>query len=706
MSLQARAATRGLKTLTTLTALTYLATAVACGGGAAPELEGLADQVAQVGTELKLDLNGTDPDGDQLSYGFKAADLMDLGNRTSVSVSPSGSGVFRWTPVASDVGQHSFDFTVTDGSNTTTTTISIDVRSAIGSATAPVFRQPLGTGTTVDLTQSTCVDLSIVIEDQDTTQVTLSQVEPVIAGALLTQTDGQTATWHWCPTHDQEAESRYTLTLGADDGDNPMTLKTYLVVLRGGSNGSTCPGTAPVISHTPQNETTVSDLTIDATVTDDLGLKDSPLFYYSLTAPANPPVLAAMTQLSTLQITGSSTNGQYAADVPNPVAGLPAGTAKTLYYVFVADDDDDTTGSCDHTTVSPVYRATITSSGVADQGICTTCSSDSQCGTGDLCVYIGSMGSSYCLQDCGAGCPTGYGCSSQELYSVDGGLARQCVPSSGSCVAPTAMCVDDANEEDDSRTKAMANATARGPLTATTHDFVMCPNASATSVSASDDDWFQIKATADTRADISLVGNGESDLDLHVYKSDGTLFTQSTSLRADEEVVKCLPVGTYYVKVNGWDRIRSEYLLDYTATPQSCTTTCVDDSYEDDDTYSTARSAFSGYLSTGNVSCPNDDDYFQITLFAGKTLTMDLTFAQSSSTGDLDLHLFEGFTDLWPCSAANPAQCTAAHGQGAVSNEHATFTAPASCTNGCDYDVVVRGYNGSTNTYGLKLTVQ
>ena len=54
-----------------------LATAVACGGGGAPELSGLADQVAQVGTELKIDLNGTDPDGDRLSYGFRTASDLD-----------------------------------------------------------------------------------------------------------------------------------------------------------------------------------------------------------------------------------------------------------------------------------------------------------------------------------------------------------------------------------------------------------------------------------------------------------------------------------------------------------------------------------------------------------------------------------------------------------------------------------------------------
>src|SRR5262245_18518860 len=258
--------------LLTLTSLTCLATTVACSSGGAPELSGLSDRVGQVGVELTIDLHGTRPDGDQLSYGFKTADeLKDLTSRANVTVSPSGAGVFRWTPNASDVGEHAFDFSASDGVNVTTVTVTIDVKSAIGSATSPVFRQPLGSGTTIDLQKKKCVDLSIVVEDQDTAQVKLALDEP-IEGAKLDQTDGSTARFSWCPTKEQEAESRYTIVLSADDGENPKTLKNYLVVLRGNSGGGTsCPGTAPVITHTPSNENTIVGLTVDATVTDDKG---------------------------------------------------------------------------------------------------------------------------------------------------------------------------------------------------------------------------------------------------------------------------------------------------------------------------------------------------------------------------------------------------------------------------------------------------
>ena len=687
--------------LLTLTAVSCLATTVACGGGGAPVLSGLSDQVAQVGTELKIDLNGSDPEGDKLTYNFRAADLMDLDGHAEVTVSPSGAGVFRWTPLAADVGQHAFDFVVSDGSNDTTVTITIDVKSAIGSATAPIFRQPLGSGTTVDMTHSDCVDVDVVIEDADSPGVTIAQEQPLIEGAMLTTKDGLTATWHWCPTKAQQAaDNRYTLVLSADDGDNPKTIKNYLIVLRGGG-GTSCPGAAPVITHTPMNQSTILDLTIDATVTDDKGLKDTPLFYYSTTNPGTTPDLATMTQLSTLQLSGTSTNGDYAADVPNPVATMPAGQSVTLYYVFVADDDDDPMGTCDHSTTSQVYSMKVTSTGVGNLPACATCTHDAQCGTGNECVYMGSMGASYCLQSCGASCATGFTCSANAVSSVDGASHFACVPQSGSCVMPTGACVDDTWEVNDSRSDASANPT----LTPDLYSLVSCP--STTSTTRANDDWFKVVLTGDTRLDLQLEGGPETDLDLHLYHADGTVVSESTSLSASEAINKCLKGATYYVKVNGYGHARNEYLLSYGTTAETCNTTCVDDASEDDDTFSQARpTTFPTFTSTGNKICPADDDWYHVQMFTGDNVTLDLTFTQSDSTQDLDLHLYKDSVDQWPCSPADPSTCSAAHGQGASSNEHAVFTAPAGCESGCDYYVVVRGYNNSSNSYGLAIAIQ
>jgi hypothetical protein len=679
--------------LLTLTSLSALATTVACGNSGAPELAGLTDQVAQVGAELKIDLDGTDPDGDRLEYGFHAADLPEI--KAEVTVSPSGAGVFRWTPLAGDVGEHSFDFTASDSANTTTVTINIDVKSALGSATAPIFRQPLGSGTTIDLGKKKCADLEIVIEDQDTAQLTITQEEPKIEGAELIQGDGTHAMWHWCPTKEQEAENRYTLVLAADDGENPKVLKNYLVVLRNGT-GESCPGGAPAIQHTPQDVSTILDLAVSATVSDDKGLKDAPLFYYATKAPANPPVLAEMTQLSTLQISGSSQNGFYTAAVPNPVASMPSGTSQKIFYVFVADDDDDAMGSCDHSTQSQVFEMTVTSTGAADSPACADCTHDSQCGSGDLCVPMGSQGKSFCLESCEGGCPTGYTCSTGDVTSIDGATAPQCVPNGGSCEMPTATCMDDSFEENDTRSQASAN----GPIVQNEIlGLVSCPS---TTGANTDDDWFKFVVETDSNVDIQMAGDPATDLDLRLYHSDATIVSVSTSLEPSEQIRKCLPAATYYVKVNGIGHARNEYLLDFEATPAAggCDTTCVDDIDEDDDTTSQAREA--PFTATANKICKGDDDYFHERLTAGDTLTVDLTFTQAAADQDLDIHIYQGNTDLTPCETANPTACQLSNGQGAQSNEHMIFTAPTSG----DYYVVVHGYDGSSNTYDIAIQVQ
>ncbi len=184
--------------------------------------------------------------------------------------------------------------------------------------------------------------------------------------------------------------------------------------------------------------------------------------------------------------------------------------------------------------------------------------------------------------------------------------------------------------------------------------------------------------------------------------------TSSTSYTPDEEINTCLPAATYYVKVNGYGHARSEYLLGYDTHAETCNTSCVDDANEDDDTFSQARATdYPSYSSTNNKICPNDDDWYKVTLYSNEKLTIDLTFTESDSSGDLDLHLYQnGSVDLWPCDIDHVSSCSVEHGQGSSSNEHAVFTAPASCSAGCDYDVVVRGFNGATNSYGLTLGIQ
>ena len=524
-----------------------------------PSSDGLTDQVAQVGSELDVVLHGTDKAGLHLSYSFQAADVTDLANAAEMTQAPDGSGIFKWTPLAADIGTHAFDFTVSNGNQSTTVTIAIDVKSAIGAATAPIFRQPLGTGTTIDLTTQQCVDVDVVVEDDDTPAVTIAQEAPVIDGAQLMSTGGQTATWHWCPTMAQASETRYTLILSADDGNNPKTMKDYLIVLRSG-DGASCPGAPPAIDSSPSDQTTVLDLPITATVTDDVGIKDAPLLYYSPTDPGASPDLSTMIQLTMTQQSGDATSGVWTATVPNPVATAPAGTTAQIFYAVVADDSDDPNGSCNHATTSQVYSLTVTAGGDTTAGLCAPCTADSQCGDGNECVFIGDLGDSYCLQACDAGCATGYACSADTIFSVDGAEATQCVPQNGSCTDITAACVDDSYEPNDSRSQASAN----GPIDPGFYDLVSCP--ATTNQTSANNDYFKIVVDTDSQIDITLSGDGTTDLDLHLYTSDGTTVAASIGPTADEEIAICVPAATYYIKVNGYGQARSEYFLDYEIT--------------------------------------------------------------------------------------------------------------------------------------------
>src|SRR5690349_10892480 len=116
--------------------LVFVGALAGCASGEPPDILGLSDQVAVVGQPFVLELEGVDPDGDNLLYKVDA-DVSLEGNAT-ITQTPAGMGVFRWTPIASDVGVHSFDFTAWDGSHDTTVTIQIEVRSA--SNGRPTFR--------------------------------------------------------------------------------------------------------------------------------------------------------------------------------------------------------------------------------------------------------------------------------------------------------------------------------------------------------------------------------------------------------------------------------------------------------------------------------------------------------------------------------------------------------------------------------------
>lgn len=680
-------------------ALGLCTSSLGCSGNGAPAIGSLPDQRAAVNVELGLTLTASDPDGDPLRFTFDA-DLPNIKTRARIEPGDAGEAFFLWTPLVSDVGVHSFTFTVNDGEQTDAMTLTIEVQNAEGSA--PIFVQPLGTGSTLDLEQQSCISVPVVVSDPDSPSVTLGQLEPLIAGAALEQTDALSGTWSFCPTKEQiAADDRYDLLLTADDGFNPTAVKDYLIVLRG-DGGVGCPGEPPVVSHEESDVSSLGDVTITAQVSDELGMKVEPLLYYSATPPGDPPDVGAMTQLSMELVAGDDQDGTWSVDVPNPVASAAAGSSAQLYYVIAATDNDDPMGTCDHTTQAPEsgsFVITVTNpGGSGDKTPCQTCTADAQCaGSDSMCVVFD--GGYRCMDGCNvdADCPGGTYCSFGNFHSIDGDFGRICVPDDMVCQAPPPPppgCQDDAFEDNDSLSQAMGKAA----LAAGSHSAVSCPAAT----SGDDEDFYRIQLGGEGTLDVSLSGSAASDLDLAVYTASGTLIDQSQSLSSTESVTACLSSGTYYVRVHAYGTATSNpYSLSWGVTSGSCGQMCIDDANEPDDDALQARVADLNqgtYTSGSQQICSGDEDWFSVQMFAGETLHSKLTFLQSSPSEDLDIWLFDdNGTNLTGCSEASPGLCDPFNGQSGTSGE--TLAWPITQTG--TYYVVVHGWAGSENAYDI-----
>lgn len=518
----------------------------ACKEGNPPTLLDMGDQVAVVGQQLVVQLVASDPDGDSLIFEVTAPTVPDLASTTAITRSPSGQGIFSFTPLASQIGVHPFDFSVSDGEHRHTLTVSIDVRGAAGSGSMPSFRKPLGAGTVLDLDQGDCLDLDIEIADPDSASVTLSQAPPLIEGSTLSASnDGLSGSWSWCPSRSQiENDDRYYLTLVADDGDNPAVTKDFAIVLRRRS-GEGCPGKAPAINHSPADVTTTLDIEIAARIEDDMGLGATPYVVYSTEDPGDPIDFANTTLANMSLVDGDMTNGNWVGTVPNFLANEPEGTSAPLYYLISATDDDDAEGDCDHRTDDPLagtHRINITLGGNDSAGLCEACSFDVQCGgAGDLCLPTASGDGGACGRACSdtSPCDDGYVCSPQPVESIEGAVGRQCIPNSGSCGGSAGNCTDDDHEPD-----------------STVEDGLLAPALTTSGISGrvlceDDDDWYRLDLDAATQVQLDLAGDEPPDIDLVLTDDAGVLLESSGGLTSVESITSaCLDPGTYLVRVH------------------------------------------------------------------------------------------------------------------------------------------------------------
>ncbi len=670
-------------------------------GGRAPTLEGVADQVAAVGQELVIDLRASDPDGDDLEFDF-AAGIEGIENAASITRRPDGTAVFRWTPLSADVGEWRFDFLVSDGRHSDSVTVTIDVRLTLGEGAVPVFREPLGSGTTLDLASSACLDVPVVVEDEDDTEVALAMAPPGIAGASLDQTGGLEGTWSWCPSKDQLQSDRYALILTAADGEHEPTQKNYLVVLRQ-TGKPDCPGEAPVIDHTPSDVASVLDIEVTAEISDDVGLKQAPLLYSGSQEPPTPIDFGALDVQEMTLVSGDMRAGSWRATLPNPVASEPEGASATIWYIVSAGDNDDPEGDCDHLTDAPAggaFRMEVTNpGGTGGAGPCEPCSADSQCGgADDLCLALGADAAGHCAIACDtdADCDAETTCTPAE--SVDGTLAKQCIPDSGTCDPPDPGCRDDDREDND----ALAQAAAQ-PVLDPDHytGLVLCED---------DDDWYRLVVDAESTVGALVEAGADTNVNLGLYDGTGDPLDVAETASSSEVVEACVGPGTYYLRVYAFGNADETYEMLVESTPDSCMSQCVDDDLEpnDDLDQATIAAVFPrNYAVSDRMICADDDDWYEIELYTGETVVVDATFNHDGPQDDLDLHFHDpAGVDLTPCSEENPSTCTPEQGQGTASNEHYERMITEPGCSPCSFYVRVHGYAGAQNEYDLAIALQ
>jgi hypothetical protein len=209
--------------------LLVLLAAAACGPRTGAALRPLAPRDAVVGLELKVVLHADAP-GAQVGFDF-ASDIADLKSRRLRPTLQAfgGEAVFRWTPLARDVGTHALVFYATVDDVASSVRLEIEV---LPGDEPIVFRAPVGEGTTLDLAQRPCAEVDILVEDAAADRVELSEGPTWTGGGVLSQSGPFSGRLEFCPAGGQvRAESVFPFSFVASDARGESAEKRYVIVL-------------------------------------------------------------------------------------------------------------------------------------------------------------------------------------------------------------------------------------------------------------------------------------------------------------------------------------------------------------------------------------------------------------------------------------------------------------------------------------------
>ncbi len=641
---------------------------IGCGPANGPRLLPFEPQEVAVSDALRLELAVDNPEGVPLEFRVEPpSDLVAFDSVATISGSPSG-GELRFRPLAAHVGVHELAIVIASPGGGEYDRENVLITVIAASDAAPVFLEP-GAGGTFDLARDPCVRFAIEIRDDDSASVDIRERSPLPEGATLISGGPKSATFEWCPAPDQIAASeRWTIQLEANDGDHDAVPHNYVIVLRSGGGGCGT-GSAPTITlRSPLMDERITSSTgydVEVSISDDRGLRDAPLLYWTSETPADPPDITAFEQ-----VVFESTGGDnYRARVP-PL-GLAEAEERTIFYLVSATDNDDESGTtCDHRTDSRVvsFSAVGGSGGGPSLEECSPCTASVECGVNGVCVPadVGTR----CLTACPTNSCAG-GLSCNLAASTEGSLERVCGRVSENCGGSSGSCTEDGNEPND--TIAAASRLSGNPALT---DGQIC---------AMNPDYFRIDATISDEVVVTLDGFSHSagDLDLRLLGTDGSILGSSAGTMDRESVTFCArETGPIYAHVLGYLGAENPYDLSVTRTADAC---CVNDAFEPDDSRATARTPtldeFEGTL------CPMDSDHIRIPITGASRVQIDVTFDGARS--DIDIELF------------NPAGTVIASSRGTSDIE----SIDAMVTTAGSYVLRVFGYTEESNSYLGQVTV-
>lgn len=269
---------------------------------------------------------------------------------------------------------------------------------------------------------------------------------------------------------------------------------------------------------------------------------------------------------------------------------------------------------------------------------CVQCASSAECGVGLVCDAAGKCSSGnrcygdrdckvplICFAQTGACLPKAPPCVSDDYCPPD----KRCDVGSGKCV-PRACQADRYEPNNDA-------ATAFGVAATSYRDLTLCLN---------DQDWYALNLSRGDQLGVNLDADPFSENVFSTFIKDGT----GRSLAAGKLLVSYVAPATqkYFVVVSTTDPYQPydiTFLL-------SRGTPCDDDALEPNDTQAQPTLVNASSLLEGAI-CPQDQDWFQVTVPSGKGLTASLV-NYDAAKGLLRLCAFDGATQLSCDDAAAP----------------------------------------------------